>query len=62
MLIVSIYVNQRLLMVGTALRIKGDEKPNTINTYRLHDGTTVKHRYGDGATKLAQKILKKLEK
>lgn len=61
MLIVRIYVNATPVREGYAVRIKGDEQPESINTYQLHDGTTVKHRYGDGATKLAKKILRKME-
>jgi len=59
MLLVKIFVNQQEILRGTAVRIKGGTHPDDINTYQLHDGTILKHRYGDGATKLAQKILKR---
>jgi hypothetical protein len=61
MLIVKIYVNATPVREGYAVRIKGDTNPDSINTYQLHDGSIVKHRYGDGATKLAKKILKKVK-
>jgi len=62
MLIVRIYVNQEHIGTATARRIKGDAKPNSINTYLVNEGTkTLKHRYGDGAAKLAQKLLKYLK-
>lgn len=58
MLFVDLYINQRCLGRLGAQRIKGDECPDSINTYRLDDYTEIKHRYGDGAEKLAIKILK----
>lgn len=62
MLIVRLYVNSEHIGTVTARRIKGDTKPNSINTYVIDEGTeTIKHRYGDGAAKLAQKMLKHLE-
>lgn len=62
MLIVRIYVNATHIGTVTARRIKGDAKPNSINTYLINEGKkTIKHRYGDGAAKLAQKMLKHIE-
>lgn len=62
MLIVEIYVNHTLIGKETAVRIKGDTKPDSINTYELGNGTIVKHRYGDGAAKLAEKMMKNLRR
>lgn len=62
MLIVRLYVNAEHIGTVTARRIKGDAKPNSINTYVVNEGTkTLKHRYGDGAAKLAEKLLKHLK-
>lgn len=61
MLFVKIYVNDCCVREGSTARIKGDTKPNSINTYLLHDGSKVKHRYGDGATKLAKKVIRKMK-
>lgn len=62
MLIVKVYINNREIIMGYAVRRKGNEDPKSINTYELNDGTMVKHRYGDGAAKLAQKIIKRMIK
>lgn len=62
MLIVEIYVNSSLIGKETALRIKGGTHPNDQNTYELSDGTLIKHYYGDGAAKLAEKMMKHLGK
>lgn len=62
MLIVEIYVNATLIGKETARRIKGDTDPNSINTYELSNGKRIKHRYGDGAAKLAEKMMKNLQK
>lgn len=62
MLIVEIYVNNRLIGKETALRIKGSTDPVSMNTYELSDGTIIYHRYGDGAAALAEKMMKKLKK
>lgn len=62
MLIVEIYVNQKLIGKETAIRIVGTTQPDHKNTYRLSDGTLITHRYGDGAAKLAEKMMKHLNK
>jgi len=62
MLIVEIYVNNTFIARETAQRIKGGMRPDDINTYMLSDGETIKHRYGDGAARLAEKMMKKLKK
>lgn len=63
MLVVEIYVNSTLIGKETAVRIKGDTHPDSINTYRLgSNDKTLKHRYGDGAAKLAEKMMKNLQK
>lgn len=62
MLIVRIYVNSDHIGTVTARRIKGDTKSDSINTYLINEGKkTIKHRYGDGAAKLAQKMLEYLK-
>jgi hypothetical protein len=62
MLIVRIYVNSEHIGTVTARRIKGDAKPSSVNTYLINEGTkTIKHRYGDGAAKLARKMLRHIE-
>lgn len=62
MLIVRMYVNAEHIGTVTARRIKGDMNPDSINTYLIDEGTTtIKHRYGDGAAKLAQKMLKHIK-
>ena len=58
MLFVDLWINQKCLGRMGARRIKGDTRPNSINTYILDDYTEIKHRYGNGAEKLAIKILK----
>lgn len=62
MLRVRIDINYRNLFDLAVVRIEGDTRPNSVNTYRLDDGTFIKHRYGDGAVKLALRMLKKLAK
>lgn len=62
MLIVEIFVNDKLIGKETALRIRGGTKPSDINTYQLSDGCTIKHKYGDGAAKLAERMMKHLHK
>lgn len=63
MLRVSIYANSTFISEEIAVRIKGDAKPDSINTYLLDsNGKKIKHRYGDGAAKLAQKMMKNLQK
>ncbi len=60
MLIVRLYVNSIYIGIETAVRIKGGTKKDDINTYRLSDGSLLKHRYGDGAARLAEKMMKAL--
>lgn len=62
MLIVEIFVNSQLIGKETAVRISGDTDPDTRNVYRLSDGTLIGHRYGDGAAKLAELMMKHLSK
>lgn len=62
MLIVRIYVNAEHIGTVTARRVKGDAHPESVNTYLINEGTKkIKHRYGDGAVKLARKMLKYIE-
>ena len=62
MLIVEIFVNNRLIGKETALRIKGGTDSGDLNTYELSDGTLLKHKYGDGAAKLAERMMRHLHK
>lgn len=63
MLIVEIYVNNTKIGEETALRIKGGMNPDDLNTYLLgSNGKKIKHRYGDGAAVLAEKMMKNLKK
>lgn len=57
MLRVRISINWLDTVDTHVVRIKGGSKPNDINIYQFPDGRSFKHRYGDGAVKLAQKIL-----
>ena len=59
MLWVQVGINFEKLLDSHVVRIKGGTKPDDINTYQLPDGRTFKHRYGDGAIKLAIKILRR---
>ena len=61
-LIVRLYVNQTHIGTVSARRIKGTTDPDSINTYLIDEGEiTIKHRYGDGAAVLAQKMLDHLK-
>lgn len=63
MLIVHIYVNNTHIGTETAVRIEGGTNPNDINKYRLgSNNKVIKHRYGDGAAKLAEKMMRNLKK
>lgn len=62
-LIVRIYVNNEHIGTESAVRIKGGAQANDINTYKLGtNGKYIKHRYGDGAIALAEKMMKNLKK
>jgi hypothetical protein len=60
MLIIEIYVNNQLIGKETAVRVAGGTRPNDINTYELSDGTLIKHRYGNGAARLAEQMASHL--
>ena len=57
MLKVMININFANILTTHVVRIAGGTRPNDINTYELPDGRTFEHRYGDGAIKLAIKVL-----
>ena len=62
-LIVHIYVNSEHIGTESAVRIKGDTRPSSINTYELGSNKKrINHRYGDGAAKLAEKMMRNLSK
>lgn len=60
MLRVEIWVNSRHIGTETAVRIIGSTNPDSINSYRLSDECVIKHRYGDGAAKLAERMMRHL--
>ena len=63
MLSVTIHVNNQFIAQEIAVRIKGDTKPNSINTYLLNSNSKkIQHRYGDGAYALAEKMMRNLRK
>lgn len=61
MLRVQVHINWWSLIDTHVVRIKGGSHPDDINTYRLPDGSTFRHRYGDGAAKLAIKMLRRIK-
>jgi len=61
MLRVQIHINFTSILDTRVVRIAGDAEPDSLNTYEMPDGTTFKHRYGDGAVKLAIKMLRRLK-
>lgn len=60
MLRVRIDINTTNIVDLAVIRIAGGTKPSDINTYvpPYNMGKQIKHRYGDGAIKLAIKMLK----
>ncbi len=60
MLRVRIDINWTNLLDTHAVRIKGGSDHDDLNTYQLPDGQKFKHRYGDGAVKLAIKMLRRV--
>jgi len=60
MFIISLRVNFDEVVCYTAVRIKGE--PHKPCTYRLGDGTIIRHHYDDGAEALAIKILQHYQK
>lgn len=61
MLRVRISINWTDIVDTHVVRVEGGCKPDDINTYQFQDGRTFKHRYGDGAVKLAMKILRRIK-
>ena len=57
----QIHINFTPILDTHVVRIEGGMEPDDVNTYEMPDGVTFKHRYGDGAIKLAIKILKRLK-
>ena len=60
MLIVELWVNSSFIGKETAQRISGTASPDSINTYKLSDGRFITHRYGDGAARLAEQMMRHL--
>ncbi len=61
MIRVRIGINFTTILDTHAVRVEGGSEPNDINTYEMPDGLKFKHRYGDGAVKLAIKMLERLK-
>ena len=57
MLIVEIFVNEKLIGKETAVRIKGGTDHDSVNTYELSDGCQILHQYGHGAARLAEAMM-----
>lgn len=63
-LIVKVFVNEKMILVGSAVRIKpkkGTPKKDEICTYRLQNGKEICHFYSDGAVPLAKRIIENAE-
>jgi hypothetical protein len=61
MIRVQILINFTPIADYRAVRVKGGTHPDDVNTYQLEDGRRFKHRYGDGAIVLSQKILRRVK-
>lgn len=60
---ITIDINGRAIGGETARRIKGGTDPDDINTYILYSNEKkIKHRCGDGALKLVDKMIKTTSK
>ncbi len=57
MITVTISVGGDPVYCRSAIKVEGGTKPDDICKYIVDDGRVIRHRYGDGAPKLAQKIL-----
>ena len=57
-LIVEIKINNDTIIRRTAVRIDNYDLSKKVSTYKLDDGTIIRHRYESGAAKLAIKMLK----
>jgi hypothetical protein len=57
MLTVEISVNGQHIAKYHAVRIEGGTDLDDINTYKMDTGDIIKHRYGDGAEALAEKMM-----
>ena len=58
MITVVVFVGSTPVYARSAIKVRGGIEPDDIGVYAVDDGRTVTHRYGDGAPKLAQKLLK----
>lgn len=61
MLRVIIKINFDTIVDTHVVRVKGGTSRSSMNAYRLPDGRTFKHRYGDGAVKCAIKLLRRTQ-
>lgn len=55
MISVVIYINNVPILARSARRVDGE--PGELCTYKVDDGRTIRHRYNNGAAKLAIRIL-----
>lgn len=62
-LIVKVFVNEKMILVGSAVRTQPKRKPkeDELCYYRLQNGYEVTHFYSDGAKALAKKIIENAE-
>ena len=58
MITVSIDINTRAIYTRSAVRIKEPGPKSNMATYKVDDGTILKHNTKDGAEGLAHKLLK----
>ena len=60
MISVIIAINGNPIMARSAVRTE-DEDVNNKATYKIDDGTIIRHNPGDGAVNLAIKLLKTIK-
>lgn len=58
MITVAVLINGQPIAARSAVR---RELKNGTGYYKIDDGTTIQHRYDDGAIKLAIKMLKTIK-
>lgn len=57
MITVEVKINQQLIHATSARRLEDLEGKHEEYTYLTSEGKTIKHKYSDGARKLAIKML-----
>lgn len=58
MITVVIYINGNPIFISKARRIEPLVNKDQISTYQTDDGKKIRHKYSDGAQKLAIKMLR----